>query len=208
MFIGHIAVGIAGRRLTPRAGLGWWVASVTFLDMLWPVFLLAGLEHAELSGSTNPFLTLTFTDYPLSHSLVAAAAWAAVFAGVYRLVKGRQGGAGLLALGVLSHWVLDVVSHLRDMPVLPRGPYIGLELWKSVPATAIVETGMFAAAIVYYARGTRPRPAFWVLIAVLYVLYIASIVGPPPPSIAAVAWTVIVAWLFIAWAWWADRSRS
>jgi hypothetical protein len=151
---------------------------------------------------------LTFTDYPLSHSLVAAAAWAAVFAGVYRLVKGRQGGAGLLALGVLSHWVLDVVSHLRDMPVLPRGPYIGLELWKSVPATAIVETGMFAAAIVYYARGTRPRPAFWVLIAVLYVLYIASIVGPPPPSIAAVAWTVIVAWLFIPWAWWADRSRS
>ena len=207
MFIGHFAVGIAGRRLTPRAGLGWWFASVAFLDIVWPVLLLLGLEHAELSGSANPFLTLKFTDYPLSHSLVAAVAWAAIFAGVYRLVKGRQDGALLLAVGVLSHWVLDVASHLPDMPVLPNGPYLGFGLWKSVAATVIVETAMFAAAIVYYARGKRPRPAFWILVAILYALYVASVVGPPPPSVAVVAWTGVVAWLFVPWAWWADRPR-
>jgi hypothetical protein len=178
---------------------------VAFLDLVWPVLLLLGLEHAELSGSANPFLTLTFTDYPISHSLVAACVWEAIFAGVYRLAKGRPDGAWLLALGVVSHWVLDVVSHLPDMPVLPRGPYLGLELWKSVTATVIIETAMFTAAIVYYARGRRPRTAFWILVGVLYALYVASVVGPPPPSIALVAWTAIAAWLFVPWAWWADR---
>jgi membrane-bound metal-dependent hydrolase YbcI (DUF457 family) len=208
MFIGHFAVGIAGRRLTPRAGLGWWFASVALLDVVWPVLLLMGLEHAELSGSANPFLMLTFTDYPLSHSLVGAVVWAVIFAGVYRLATGRQDGALLLALGVLSHWVLDVVTHLADMPVLPNGPYLGLGLWKSVAGTVVVESAMFAAAIVYYARGNRPRLAFWILVAVLYALYVASIVGPPPPSRAVVAWAGIAAWLFVLWAWWADRPQS
>lgn len=208
MFIGHFAVGIAGRRLTPRTGLGWWFTSVIFADMLWPVFLLTGLEHAELSGSSNPFLTLTFTDYPLSHSLVASAAWAAIFAGVYRLVTGRRDGALLLAGGVLSHWLLDFISHRPDMPVLPQGPYVGLELWKSVAATVIVETAMFAGAIWYYARAGRPRLAFWILVATLYLLYVASVVGPPPPSVTVVAWSGIAAWLFLPWAWWADRPLS
>lgn len=208
MFIGHFAVGIAGRRLTPHAGLGWWLTSVIFLDMVWPVLVLLGLEHVEIVQSSNPFLTLAFTDYPISHSLVGAAAWAAIFAGVWRLVKGGAGGAWLLAGGVLSHWVLDVASHLPDMPVLPHGPYLGLGLWKSVAATVIVETAMFAGAIAYYARRGSTRLAFWILVAVLYALYVVSVVSPPPPSVTAVAWTGIVAWLFIPWAWWADRPRT
>lgn len=205
MFIGHFAAGIAGRRLTPRAGLGWWFASVAFLDMVWPVLLLAGIEHVRITPSPNPFLSLTFTSYPVSHSLVGAAAWAVIFAGVWRLAKGRAGGGALLALGVLSHWILDVVSHQPDMPVLPHGPYIGFGLWRSVGATFIVETAMFAAAIVFYARRGRPRAAFWVLVAFLYVLYVANLFSPAPPSVNAIAWTAIASWVFIPWAWWADR---
>ena len=208
MFIGHFAVGIAGRRLTPRAGLGWWFASVAFLDVVWPVFVLLGLEHVAIVQSANPFLTLRFTDYPFSHSLVGAAAWAAIFAGAWRLVKRRADGAWLLAAGVLSHWVLDVVSHLPDMPVLPRGPYIGFGLWRSVALTIVVETAMFVAAIVFYARRGRARLAFWILVGVLYVLYAVSVFSPPPPTVAAVAWTAIVGWLFIPWAWWADLPRT
>jgi hypothetical protein len=208
MFIGHFAVGIAGRRLTPRTGLGWWMASGMFLDMVWPVLVLLGLEHVQIVQSSNSFLTLEFTSYPISHSLIGAAAWAAIFAGVYRLVKRRSDGALLLAGGVLSHWVLDVVSHLPDMPVLPGGPYIGLGLWKSSALTLVTESAMFFAAIAFYVRRGRPRLSFWVLVALLYVLYLVSAFSPPPPSVAAVAWTAIVAWVFIPWAWWADRPRE
>jgi hypothetical protein len=207
MFIGHFAVGLAGRRLTPRAGLGWWFAAVVFLDAVWPVMLLLGLEQVAITPSPDPFLNLTFISYPISHSLVAAVAWAIVFAGAWRMIKGRGDGALLLAAGVLSHWVLDVVSHLPDMPVLPHGPYIGLGLWRSVPLTVVVEVAMFAGGIAWYARGRRPRVSFWLLMGLLVVLYVASLVSPPPPSVAAIAWTSIVAWLFIPWAWWADRPR-
>jgi hypothetical protein len=208
MFIGHFAVGIAGRRLTPRAGLGWWTASAVFLDMVWPVLLLLGLEHVKIVPSApNAFLTLTFTDYPISHSLVGAVAWAAIFGGVYRLAKGRTGGALLLAGGVLSHWVLDVVSHLPDMPVLPHGPYIGLGLWKSWPLTIAVETAMFVAAIVFYARRGTPRLGFWLFVGFIYLLYVVSAFAPPPPTIEMIAWTAIVAWLLVPWAWWVDRPR-
>ena len=208
MFIVHFAVSIAGRRLTPRAGLGWWFASAAFLDVLWPVLLLLGLEHVQITPSSNPFLTLTFTDYPISHSLVGALVWAAVFAGVWRLVKGRAGGAALLACGVLSHWVLDVVSHRPDMPVFPRGPYLGLGLWRSPALTIVVESAMFAAAIAFYARYRRPGLAFWLLTAFLYALYVVSILAPAPPSVDAIAWTALAGWLFIPWAWWADRART
>ena len=208
MFIGHFAVGIAGRRLTPRAGLGWWLTAAIFLDAVWPVLILLGIEHVDIVHSSNPFLTLRFTDYPISHSLVGAVGWAAIFAGVYRMVKGRSDGALLLACGVLSHWVLDVISHLPDMPVLPHGPYVGLGLWKSVPLTIAVESAMFIGAIAYYARGRRPRLAFWLLVGVFSLLYVASIVLPPPPTVSAIGWTGIVAWLFVPWAWWADRSRG
>jgi hypothetical protein len=91
--------------------------------------------------------------------------------------------------------------------VLPNGPYIGLGLWRSVPLTVVVEVAMFAAGIAWYARGRHPRLSFWLLMGLLFVLYIANLVSPAPPSVAAIAWTSIVAWLFIPWAWWADRPR-
>ena len=54
-------------------------------------------------------------------------------------------GAMVLAALVISHWVLDVISHRPDMPIRPGGgPRIGLGLWYSLPATMVVEGVMFA----------------------------------------------------------------
>ena len=144
MFIGHIALGLAGKRAAPAVSLATWLASVQLVDMLWPVFLLAGLEHVRIAPGITRFTPLDFYDYPITHSLVGSVGWAALFAigciVVYRNVR----IAVLLAAGVVSHWVLDVISHRPDMPILPHGPYIGLGLWNSVPATLVVELSMFA----------------------------------------------------------------
>jgi hypothetical protein len=209
MFIGHFAVGLAGRRLTPKAGLGTWFLSATFLDVVWPVFLLLGFEHARIVTSPpNAFLQLDFYDYPISHSLVGAIGWAVLFGAAWWVAKRSPRGAALLGAGVFSHWILDVATHRPDLPLLAHGPYVGLGLWNRPALTMVVESALFVGGIIIYARGRRPGVSFWLLVAVLYALYIVSVVAPPPPSITAVAWTAMVGWLFFVWAWFADRRRT
>jgi membrane-bound metal-dependent hydrolase YbcI (DUF457 family) len=208
MFIGHIAVGLAGKRIAPSVSLATWLASVQLVDLLWPICLLAGLEHVRIAPGITRFTPLDFYDYPITHSLVGSACWAALFAGGWMVARRNPRIAALLAAGVMSHWVLDVISHRPDMPVLPRGPYVGLGLWNSVPATLLVELTMFAAGIVMYVSGGatgRRRISFWLLMAFLLVVYFAASFGPPPPDTRTLALSALTAWLLIPWAWWADK---
>lgn len=206
MFLGHFAAGLAGRRVAPSVSLAVWFLAVQLLDVLWPVFILGGIEHVRIDPGNTAFTPLDFTDYPISHSLVGAFVWGTLFAGGWMLLRGRTGAAGLLFLGVVSHWMLDVISHRPDVPLLPHGPYLGLGLWNSVAWTVIVEASMFVAAIVVYARGRRPRPSFWLLIALLSVFYLGAAFGPPPPGVQTLGWTAIAGFVIIVpWAWWADR---
>src|SRR3954466_1798072 len=114
MFIGHFAAGLVGRRLTPAVSLAIWFLAVQFLDVLWPFFLLAGVEHVQIDPGNTAFTPLDFTDYPVTHSLVGALVWAAVFAGAWMVFRARTSTAWLLFSGVISHWVLDVISHRPD----------------------------------------------------------------------------------------------
>jgi hypothetical protein len=170
VFLGHIAVSFAGRRAAPSASLGTWILSTQLVDLIWPVFLLMGLEHVRIEPGATAFTPLDFYDYPLTHSLIAGIGWAVLFAGV-RVARGsRAATALLLAAGVVSHWALDVISHRPDVPVMPNGPYLGLGLWNSIPATLIVELSMFAGGLWLYvtsgAAGAK-RVSFWLLITVM-----------------------------------------
>jgi len=209
MFIGHIAVGLAGKRMAPSVSLATWLTSVQLVDMLWPIFLLADLEHVRIAPGVTRFTPLDFYDYPITHSLVGSACWAALFAGGWAIARRNRRVALLLAAGVLSHWALDVISHRPDVPVLPHGPYLGLALWNSVPATLIVELSMFAAGLALYVRGGgagRRRVSFWLLMAFVLVAYFATAFGPPPPDVRTLAWFGLIGWLLVPWTWFSDRT--
>jgi len=208
VFIGHFTAGLAGKRLAPSRSLATWFVAVQFLDLLWPICLLAGLEHVRIAPGITPFTPLDFYDYPITHSLVGAAIWGVLFAGTWSLWTGHRSGAALLFCGVISHWVLDVISHRPDVPVLPHGPYLALGLWYSVPATLVTETAMLVAGLIAYAQVRRPRVSFWILMAVLFALYLAAALGPPPPNVRVLALSGLAGWLFIPWAWWADRNAE
>ena len=56
------------------------------------------------------------------------------------------GGALVIGLAVVSHWLLDALTHRPDLPLLPSSPtLVGLGLWNSVAATVVVESAMFIA---------------------------------------------------------------
>jgi membrane-bound metal-dependent hydrolase YbcI (DUF457 family) len=214
MFIGHFAVGFASKRWAPRTSFGILLLAPLLADVLWPVFVAAGLEHARLGPAATPFLVIQLDDYPWSHSLLMLAVWALLLGGAVRLARKDTRAALVVALGVLSHWVLDWVTHRPDMPLVPGGAEYGLELWSSVRGTIAVEVTMFVVGVALYATATRAKDrighlALWSFVGLLGVMYVANVMSPPPPSMRVVAvFGIVASVLFPTWAWWLDRHRD
>jgi len=214
MFIGHFAVGFAAKRAAPRASLGTYVAAGLFLDILWPVFLLLGIETVRIAPGITAFSPFDFVSYPWSHSLVMAVFWSLAFAGVHYLIRKDVKTAKMLGVVVLSHWFLDWLTHRPDLPLAPGLSFrTGLSLWSSVPATFAVEVSLFLAAALWYERATDAldgtgRWAWYALIGALLLIYGASFGRPPlPGQERMIALGTIFLWLFVPWAAWVDRHR-
>jgi hypothetical protein len=215
VFIGHFALAFAAKKAAPAVSLGTLILAAQLADLVWPMLVLAGIEVVRIQPGITAVTPLDFVSYPYSHSLVALAGWAIALAVAYRFACGGKARALVtLAALVLSHWLLDVASHRPDMPVTLAGAErLGLGLWDSLPATVAVELAMFAAGIALYAKVTRAvdrtgTVALWSLVGFLLVIYVGNIFGPPPPSVAAIAWTCEALWLLVAWGWWIDRHRA
>lgn len=214
MFIGHFAVGFAAKRAAPRVSLGVLMAAAQFLDLLWPVFVLTGLERVQVDPGNTAFTPLNFVSYPYSHSLAAAVLWGIAAALLYWLLSHYRAGAVVVGLAVVSHWVLDFITHRADLPLYPGSDrFAGLGLWNSVPATVIVEGSMFVAGVWLYSTGTRSRDrigtaALWAYVVLLALVYIGNIIGPPPPNGRAVAMVALAIYLLVVWAAWFDAHRA
>ena len=213
MFIGHLGLAFAAKKVAPRPSLGTLALAAQLVDGVWPVFLLLGWEKVEIVPGITAVTPLLFASYPYTHSLAAGAVWALLLAGGYYLLRRDGVGAGWIAALVVSHWILDFISHRPDMPLWPDGPKVGLGLWNSVPATLAVEFALFAGGIWLYVSATRARDRVgtWALAAfvlLLAVLYLAAVFGPPPPSVTVLAMSGILGWLFVVWAYWIDRHRQ
>ena len=212
MFLGHLAVGFAVKGATPRVNLATLFAAAEFPDLLWPVLVAAGVERVEIAPGITAFTPLDFVSYPWSHSLVLVVIWGLLFA-VVHFLRSRNGvAAGVLGMLVVSHWLLDYVSHRPDMPLYPGGTRYGLGLWNSVPATMAVEALLFVVGAWLYAQATRPRDgrgqfAFASLIGVLILAYVANILAAPPSVTAIWSGALVSSLLLLAWAAWADRNR-
>ncbi len=215
MFIGHFAVGLAAKRAVPAVSLGMLFLACQLADLVWPTFVLLGLEEVRVEPGHTAFTPLRFVSYPYSHSLMALAGWGALAAVAYG-GRGRATGRSALAivLVVLSHWALDALTHAPDMPLTVTGTTrVGLGLWNHVGATIAVESVMTIAGLALYLRTTRARDragsiGFWSLMLVLVAIAVANVFSPPPPSSAAVVWAAQLMWLFVAWAFWVDRHRD
>jgi len=213
MFAGHLAVALATKRATPRAPLAALVAAAFGLDLLWPVLLLAGVEQVRIVPGYTAFTPLVFESYPWSHSLSMALIWAIIAGRLSAMVLKNLTAGLFIGLAVASHWVLDYVTHVPDLPLWPGGPRYGLGLWNSIGMTLVVEGALFAAAIAIYLRATTARNAtgtwaFWGLIGLTTVIWVSGPWAPPPPSVMAIAVAGLAMWLFPVWADWIERNRS
>lgn len=214
MFIGHFALGLAAKKVAPRASLGTLMLSVGFVDVLWPFFLLFGWEHVRINPGDTAVTPLDFYDYPISHSLLTMIGWSLLFGLAYFSKTKFKKESIILGLGVLSHWFLDFFSHRADMPLLPTAdsPKLGLGLWNSIPATIAVEVPLFLIGIWIYTKATQPldkigKWGFSAFMALLLLIYFGNIFGPPPPNEAAIGYFGPVSLALFAIPYWVDRHR-
>ena len=215
MFIGHYAAALAAKRVADSVSLGTLFLACQLADLVWPNLVLLGIERVEVDPGNTAMTPLNFVFYPYSHSLVAAVLWSALFAVLYATIaRSKSRAIIVVALVVFSHWILDALTHRPDLPLaFGDSTMIGLGLW-NMPAVAIgLELALFGAGAWLYTRHTRAvnrkgSLGFWGLIALLLLIYAANLLGPPPPSAVAVAWSAQALWLVVAWGYWVDRNRE
>ena len=213
MFIGHLALGFAAKRLEPRVSLALLFVAAQFADMLWPVLVAIGVEQVRIDPGNTAFTPLDFVSYPYSHSLLLLIVWGVALGVACRFLVSSHRAIVVVMTGlVVSHWVLDFVTHRPDMPLYPGGPRLGLGLWNSIPGTLAVEFALYAVGVWIYVRTTDARDAIgrWAFaaLATFLVLGYLAAVGTAPPSIPALYISALAgAAVLTLWSWWADKHR-
>lgn len=214
MFIGHFGVGFAAKKAADRVSLGTLFIAAQFIDLIWPVLLLLGIERVEIDPGNTAFTPLNFVYYPFTHSFIGVLIWGLLLGLGYYLFKKQLKTALLLGSLVVSHWLLDLIVHRPDLPLLPWSDMkVGMGLWNSILFSVIVEGLIFLGGIFLYTRTTRAMNkkgsiGMYGLLLFLVIIYVMNIFSPPPESAQAIGVVGLFQWLLVAWAYWIDRNRT
>jgi len=212
MFIGHFGVGFAAKSVDKKISLGTLFLASQFIDLLWPILLLLGLESVKIEAGNTAVTPLNFISYPISHSMLGVIFWGIIFGIVYYLFKKNLRGSILLGVLVFSHWLLDLLTHRPDLQLFPWSDYkVGFSLWNSFTGTLLVEGLIFTAGLfIFYKVGILQRKSkqilFWSLVIFLAAIYVVNLFGPPPPSEEPIAFVGLSQWILVAWAYLMDKA--
>jgi len=216
MFVGHYAVALGLKKFEKRVSLGVLFLAVQFVDILFMPFVLLGIERMNIIPNFTQSTHFELEYMPYTHSLLASALWAILAYVVFRwlLVRDRS-VAVVVALAVFSHWILDLITHMPDLPLWSDGSMkFGLGLWNNAAAAFAVEAIFLVAALWLYLRATQASTALGkygmsVFVALLVLMNIVNIFGPPPQGgMIELAVSALVAYfLFAGIAFWLDRKR-
>jgi hypothetical protein len=134
-----------------------WVAlvGVGFPDLLWSVFVFLGLESVKVDPDSPLQRSLRFTKLPYSHSLVITNVMSLAVGGVIAAALGDPLVLLVFVLASASHWALDIVVHIKDIPILgfDGDRMLGLELWRWGRVAFFVELLFYAAFAVAFLSG-------------------------------------------------------
>ena len=152
MFVGHAAVGLGASRAVPRVNVGLLIFAALLADFLLGIFAAFGLEqsHVPPDFAVRHYLTFTF---PYSHGLCALLLWGTILGASLCWVDARNRGRAFFVIAalVLSHFVLDGLVHVPELPLLGQNsPKFGLSIWNHLPLELTLETLMAGLGIAIY----------------------------------------------------------
>jgi hypothetical protein len=171
--------------------------SVQAMEVVWVVLNLVGVERVTTEPTVRSVADIHLDFMPYSHSVATMAGVALLAWGAVRFGLGRRALAAAVGVGVLSHLVLDLVTHAPDIVLAPglAEPRLGLGLYSRLPLAAFVLELAYGFLCWRVARGGRALLAV-ILLFNLANLSILSPSVPGPEALLAGRPTWIV--LFIA----------
>jgi hypothetical protein len=181
MFAGHFAPALLAKIWVPQVPLWRLFLASQAVDLLFDGLVLLGIERMESRGGSGP-LAFELVWMPYSHSLLAMAIYAALCVAVGAWLGRVREGVALGAV-LLSHWLMDVLVHVPDVPVSPWGPRWGLGLWRWSLVDLAVEMGLLVgAALLLVRQQPRMGPGLVRLVGALGLVQLLMLFGPAPSS--------------------------
>jgi hypothetical protein len=219
MFAGHLAVGLVLKKVDRRINLAWLFFAALFHDFLLGIFTLLGIEQIVIPANYAQKHFLMF-DFPYSHSLAVSTIWSVLgFAITYLVLskwtnKERLQAGIVIAVSVFSHFVLDWIVHVPELPVLgENSPRLGLGLWENIPLALAFETALVVGGFIFYLIVIQPKSnlARYGLGGLLLFTTVITVMGmwfattPPPAMGAAMSW-ILQPFLICGLTYWFDKS--
>lgn len=217
MFVGHYAASLALKRFEKRASLGVLFLAVQFVDIVFFPLVLLGIERLNIVENFTQSTHFELEFMPYTHSLVAFLIWSGLAYVVFRWVVVKSHSVALVvALAVMSHWLLDVIVHTPDLPLWSDSSLkLGLGLWNNAVATFILEAALLLAGLWLYLSATTAvtkagKYGMTIFVVGLILVNVQNIFGPlQGDSKLVLAVTALAAYLlFAAVAFWLDTKRS
>ncbi|PWE16712.1 hypothetical protein DDZ18_10910 [Marinicauda salina] len=216
MFIGHYGPAFAGPRFVKTVPLWALFLSVQIVDVAWGIFVALGIERVRVEPGFTAMSPFDLYHMPWTHSLLAALAWAVAIGAVYAVFAraDRIAGAVVMGLASFSHWLLDLIVHVPDLPLWPGGPKVGFGLWNNYPAALGLEVVVLLAGFALYLAATRPKTPLgrwtpWGLVALLGLFEGFHLTNPPEGGRVMVGLSTTAVFLILTLAaWGVDRTRQ
>lgn len=146
--IAHFAFGFSSKRIVPTIPLILLLIASEFLDILWFIFYLFGIEKSEA---------------PWSHGFLMSIIWSIVAAILIIIIYRNIKSGIIIGTVVFSHWILDFITHPMgavmggqplppDLPLIfSNSPKVGLGLYNySAVVAYIFEFTIFASGLLVY----------------------------------------------------------
>lgn len=180
MFVGHYAPSFGLRRFTSVPLWALFLAA-QFVDLVWAALVMLGVEQVRIVPGYTSASPLALDYMPYSHSLSAALAWALLLGILGAAIWDRRGGA-ILGACVLTHWFLDLLVHVPDLPLVGTQHKVGLGLWNYATPAFLVEAALLLGAVAVYVRGARRPIPVWLFAFAMLGMQASAFVLPLPAS--------------------------
>jgi hypothetical protein len=159
LITGHFGLAAGAKSVDRRVPLWSLMLATVWLDVVFAPLLLLGIETIDTPPGDGYGTSVIHADY--THSLLGALALSAAFGGVAWWRWDRRLGL-LLGAVAFSHWVLDLVVHRADLPILPGNagdlPLLGFGLWRFPAVSIAVEAALLLLGVFLYWRAARSTP--------------------------------------------------